>query len=238
MHIQTTPPSPVDAVSSWRPFVPQQRPTGRTQEDVDVLKLLDQIEGDVPRIPSTHGAKQQQPARSNNVFIPRFKREASDDSATRRNKTRRTGQRRSNRTRLQPPTTSAPIPSLEEIDEASFSCVGRVQGGFYADLTSGCRRFHICGLGKKNRFYPYIIMQFVNRYYTVGFLVFFVFLNGNRVVTHSFDCGIGLLFDQASLTCQDAINVDCSLSPTFYHLNDPSLRPGSSIQEFPHFTLN
>ena len=63
-----------------------------------------------------------------------------------------------------------------------------------------------------------------------------MFLNVNRVVTHSFDCGIGLLFDQASLTCQDAINVDCSLSPTFYHLNDPSLRPGSSILSC-HFSL-
>ena len=53
---------------------------------------------------------------------------------------------------------------MEEIDEASFSCVGRVQGGFYADVESGCRRFHICGLGKKNRFDPYIIVQLVNRY--------------------------------------------------------------------------
>ena len=146
--MQTSTPSPLE---SWRPLVPQQRPLGRTEEDVDLVKLLDQIEGDVPRIPSAHGAKQQ--ARPGNVFVPRFKRQKSNDSE-RRNKTRRTGQRRSNRTRQTTSSTRAPSHlSTDEIDEASFSCVGRVQGGFYADVDSGCRRFHICGLGKKNRFY-------------------------------------------------------------------------------------
>lgn len=47
-----------------------------------------------------------------------------------------------------------------------------------------------------------------------------------RVVSHTFTCGTRLLFDQATLTCQDIDKVDCALSPTFFYLNDPALRPG------------
>ena len=34
---------------------------------------------------------------------------------------------------------------------AAFSCAGRVDGGYYADLAAGCQSFHICARAKKNR---------------------------------------------------------------------------------------
>jgi hypothetical protein len=36
-------------------------------------------------------------------------------------------------------------PIFAEVPETSFSCEGRVEGGFYADVQSQCQPFHICG---------------------------------------------------------------------------------------------
>jgi len=55
-------------------------------------------------------------------------------------------------------TTTTESPPIEEPeagavpDGSHFDCTGRIMGGFYADVQNGCRQFHICGLGKKNRY--------------------------------------------------------------------------------------
>lgn len=121
-------------------------------------------------------------------------------------------------------TTTTESPPVEEPETAPvpdgshFDCTGRIMGGFYADVQNGCRQFHICGLGKKNRYSFKVYMKEDNVKTKHNF--------ENRVVTHSFFCGAGLLFDQASLTCQDADKVNCKLSPNFYHLNDRTVLPG------------
>ncbi|KAI9550567.1 hypothetical protein GHT06_005069 [Daphnia sinensis] len=182
-----------------QPEAPPRRPSD-IAEDEDVLRLLGQIEADVPRIPffgkSSSGNR--------NVFHPRIRRDAveeysSSTPAPRRNRTRRpgTGRRGYSSTTLRYSTETASTPSPIPVDNTGpFTCIGRINGGFYADVSSGCRRFYTCGVGKKN-----------------------------RVVSHAFTCGVGLLFDQATLTCQDIDKVDCSLSPNFFYLNDPALRP-------------
>jgi len=35
-------------------------------------------------------------------------------------------------------------PIFAEVPETSFSCEGRVEGGFFADTQSRCQPFHIC----------------------------------------------------------------------------------------------
>ncbi|XP_046440723.1 mucin-5AC-like isoform X2 [Daphnia pulex] len=183
--------------------IPQPRLPSEIAEDEDVLRLLGQIEADVPRIPSF--GKSSGGSRAN-VFVPRVRREDAVTSSTpgpRRNRTRKpgTGRRGNNPTTLrytsetQTGIVSTPA-AITVDDKGPFTCIGRINGGFYADVSSGCRRFYTCGVGKKN-----------------------------RVVSHTFTCGTGLLFDQATLTCQDIDKVDCALSPTFFYLNDPALRP-------------
>lgn len=219
------------------PTTAAHKSAAQIQEDEDVYELLGQIEADVPRIRS------RPQHMSSNVFVPRFKRQAEPVKTRVRTRTNptssstaSTGSSSSQRSRVRTTTTEIPLSLDEELTEAPatrsptsrrnrvrsttttttttesppveepetapvpdgshFDCTGRIMGGFYADVQNGCRQFHICGLGKKN-----------------------------RVVTHSFFCGAGLLFDQASLTCQDADKVNCKLSPNFYHLNDRTVLP-------------
>ena len=44
-------------------------------------------------------------------------------------------------------TSQQPPPnySYEALPETSFSCEGRVVGGYYADVEAGCQMFHVCG---------------------------------------------------------------------------------------------
>lgn len=182
-----------------QPEAPPARRPSDIAEDEDVLRLLGQIEADVPRIPFF--GKSSSGSRS--VFHPRIRRDTVESSSStagpRRNRTRRpgTGRRGYNSTTLRYSTETVSTPSPIPVDNTGpFTCIGRINGGFYADVSSGCRRFYTCGVGKKN-----------------------------RVVSHAFTCGVGLLFDQATLTCQDIDKVDCSLSPNFFYLNDPALRP-------------
>ena len=44
-------------------------------------------------------------------------------------------------------TSQQPPPnySYDALPETSFSCAGRVVGGYYADVEAGCQMFHVCG---------------------------------------------------------------------------------------------
>ena len=132
------------------------RPAIEIAADEDVARILGQIEADVPRIPSF--GKSASGGRSSSVFVPRIRRDVVTETTTtappRRNRTRRPGQRRGNYSTTLPTAQqvrtemASPVPAD---DTGPFTCVGRIVGGFYADVSSGCRRFFICGVGKKNR---------------------------------------------------------------------------------------
>ena len=38
---------------------------------------------------------------------------------------------------------------LGNLPNTSFSCEGKVVGGYYADFETGCQMFHVCTLGSK-----------------------------------------------------------------------------------------
>ena len=38
---------------------------------------------------------------------------------------------------------------LGNLPDTSFSCEGKVVGGYYADFETGCQMFHVCTLGSK-----------------------------------------------------------------------------------------
>lgn len=132
---------------------PDERAASQIAEDEDVLRLLGQIEADVPRIPS----------KNRNLFAPRIRRNVVTTTTTvqpslapRRNRTRRPGGRRpvgsGYSTTLPTAETQTELASPIPVDDKGpFTCTGRITGGFYADISSGCRRFYICGVGKKNR---------------------------------------------------------------------------------------
>ena len=65
-----------------------------------------------------------------------------------------------------PGTPGQDYPILSEVPDSSFSCEGRVEGGYYADVESQCQPFHICAN------------------------------DGNQLVKFSFLCPNGTLFSQ------------------------------------------
>lgn len=143
--------------TSSRPPLEDRSPT-EVAEDEDVLRLLGQIEADVPRIQKPYSAKSSSSsllANRNSVFLPRIRRDTIVEmmAKPRRNRTR-SGTGRRVTTTTQPTVvvstvlTASPAPAD---DNGPFTCVGRIIGGFYADISSGCRRFYTCSLGKKNR---------------------------------------------------------------------------------------
>ena len=38
---------------------------------------------------------------------------------------------------------------MEQIGASGFTCEGKVIGGYYADVDSGCQMFHVCTLGQE-----------------------------------------------------------------------------------------
>lgn len=40
---------------------------------------------------------------------------------------------------------------MESIGTSGFSCEGKVIGGYYADVDSGCQMFHVCTLGSEGQ---------------------------------------------------------------------------------------
>jgi hypothetical protein len=79
-------------------------------------------------------------------------------------------------------------PVLSAIQETSFSCSGRVMGGYYADPEQGCQAYHVCLQSD-----PELNL------YPVSFL-----------------CPNGTVFNQAVFVCDWWFNVDCSASERLY----------------------
>ncbi|KAG8239423.1 hypothetical protein J437_LFUL017953, partial [Ladona fulva] len=38
---------------------------------------------------------------------------------------------------------------FDNLPETNFSCEGKVIGGYYADVETGCQMFHVCTIGQK-----------------------------------------------------------------------------------------
>ena len=77
------------------------------------------------------------------------------------------------------------------VPQSSFTCDGKVDGGYYADADVGCQPFHVCandGKGGLNEF--------------------------------SFLCPNGSLFNQEYFICDWWFNVDCARAESFYYLNE------------------
>merc|ERR1712111_4017 len=74
--------------------------------------------------------------------------------------------------------------------DTSFICDGQIQG-YYADPEADCQSFHICAN-----------------------------LGDGGLTKYSLLCPNGTLFNQQYFICDWWFNVDCSLSESFYSLND------------------
>lgn len=82
-------------------------------------------------------------------------------------------------------------PIYAEVPDTSFSCLGQVDGGYYADPEAECQVFHICtndGQGGLSKY--------------------------------SFLCPNGTVFNQEYFICDWWFNFDCSEAEAFYSLND------------------
>ncbi|XP_030766617.1 flocculation protein FLO11-like [Sitophilus oryzae] len=79
---------------------------------------------------------------------------------------------------------------FDNLPETNFTCVGKVIGGYYADLETNCQMFHVCTIGQLDE--PMDIR--------------FLCLNGT-------------VFDQETRVCERIDEVDCSKSEQFYSLN-------------------
>merc|ERR1719244_2250458 len=88
------------------------------------------------------------------------------------------------------PEIDYPIYSLPP-PTSSFSCNGRVEGGYYADTDLRCQAFQIC-----------------------------VHDSEGGLVKYSFLCPNGSLFDQQYFVCDFWFKVDCAQAESFYFLND------------------
>ncbi|XP_064486312.1 uncharacterized protein LOC135398788 isoform X2 [Ornithodoros turicata] len=77
----------------------------------------------------------------------------------------------------------------EPIPETSFTCKDKIVGGYYADVETDCRVFHICTQKTAE----------------------------GEVEDMRFLCTNGTVFDQKNLVCQKAELVSCEKSPEYYN---------------------
>merc|ERR1719317_1196159 len=82
-------------------------------------------------------------------------------------------------------------PIYAEVPDTSFTCDGRVEGGYYADTEAECQPFHVCSADRDG-----------------------------GLAKNSFLCPNGTLFNQQNFVCEYWFNVDCSQAESFYGLND------------------
>ena len=82
-------------------------------------------------------------------------------------------------------------PIYAEVPDTSFTCEGRVEGGYYADIEAECQPFHVCSADRDG-----------------------------GLAQNSFLCPNGTLFNQENFVCEYWFNVDCSQAESFYGLND------------------
>merc|ERR1711913_263028 len=81
-------------------------------------------------------------------------------------------------------------PIYAEVPETSFTCEGRVEGGYCADTEAECQPFHVCSADRDG-----------------------------GLARNSFLCPNGTLFNQENFVCEYWFNVDCSQAESFYGLN-------------------
>ncbi|XP_043247254.1 uncharacterized protein LOC122394439 [Amphibalanus amphitrite] len=91
-----------------------------------------------------------------------------------------------------------PFPNLnlENLPDTSFSCEGKVVGGYYADIETKCQMFHVCTLGSKG-----------------------------ETQDIKFLCLQGTVFDQETRVCERSEEVACTESVAFYDLNKELYQP-------------
>ena len=94
-------------------------------------------------------------------------------------------------------------PILASVPETAFTCEGRTEGGYYADVEADCQPFHVC----------------VNDGH------------GGSLSKFSFLCPNGTMFSQEYFTCEWWFNVDCAASEGLYSLNEDRLSQSSSVQQ-------
>merc|ERR1712032_1473010 len=82
-------------------------------------------------------------------------------------------------------------PILATVPTTSFSCVGKAEGGYYADVETGCQVVHTCGGGSK----------VVNKY---------------SFIKYSALCSNGTIYSQEMGTCHWWYLVDCESSEKYY----------------------
>jgi len=83
-------------------------------------------------------------------------------------------------------------PIYAEVPDTGFTCDGQVEGGKYADPAAECQAFHVCALGDMD----------------------------GGLLTYSFLCPNGTIFNQEYFICDWWFNVDCSQAEGLYSLND------------------
>ncbi|CAH1122468.1 unnamed protein product [Ceutorhynchus assimilis] len=79
---------------------------------------------------------------------------------------------------------------FDNLPDTNFTCVGKVIGGYYADLETNCQMFHVCTIGQ-----------------------------AEEPMDIRFLCLNGTVFDQETRVCERIDEVDCSKSEQFYSLN-------------------
>ncbi|CAG9833973.1 unnamed protein product, partial [Diabrotica balteata] len=79
---------------------------------------------------------------------------------------------------------------FDNLPDTNFTCVGKVIGGYYADLETNCQMFHVC---------------------TIGLL--------DEPTDIRFLCLNGTVFDQETRVCERIDEVDCTKSEQYYSLN-------------------
>ncbi|XP_040581098.1 uncharacterized protein [Lepeophtheirus salmonis] len=82
-------------------------------------------------------------------------------------------------------------PIYNEVPETSFSCEGRVEGGYYADPEAECQAFHICAADGEG-----------------------------GLLKMSALCHNGTIFNQEIFTCDLWSNFNCADAESFYFKND------------------
>ena len=128
------------------------------------------------------------------------------------------GQNQNNFAEEIPGEAGLDYPTLTNVPDTPFSCLNRVNGGYYADLDTGCQVFHVCG--SASAIFGSVTYSFLcpNGYYSsIQSLVQF-YLN---------HLCAGTVFNQKYFTCDWWYNVDCGASQDFYDLNNQlGITPG------------
>ncbi|XP_037087050.1 uncharacterized protein LOC119107643 isoform X2 [Pollicipes pollicipes] len=90
----------------------------------------------------------------------------------------------------QEPPYALPDLNLGNLPDTSFSCEGKVVGGYYADFETNCQMFHVCTLGQKG-----------------------------ETQDIKFLCLQGTVFDQKTRVCERSEEVLCSNGADIYDVN-------------------